>query len=29
MDLPALLEAKGYRLMAHTHLNLLYERQPR
>jgi hypothetical protein len=25
-DLPELLEAKGYRLLVHTRLNLLYER---
>ncbi len=27
-NLPALLEAKGYRLVGHTQLNLLYERSP-
>jgi len=28
MDLPELLESKGYRLLVHTQLNLLYERAP-
>ena len=27
MDLPAVLEANGYRLVSHTRMNLLYERQ--
>ena len=28
VDLPGLLESKGYRLLVHTQLNLLYERAP-